>query len=65
MLDLVRPKAEARYVLFYSFAEGSEGDRYYDVHEVENTRYHLTILAYEMNGALVSVLHGGPQHRTN
>ncbi|HJU11412.1 MAG TPA: molybdopterin-dependent oxidoreductase [Candidatus Binataceae bacterium] len=60
ILDLVKPKPAARYAVFYSFAEGSEGGRYYDVHEMQNMRHHLTILAYEMNGAPVSVLHGAP-----
>ncbi len=60
ILDLVKPTASARYAVFYSFAEGSDGGRYYDVHELRNMRHHLTILAYEMNGAPVSVLHGAP-----
>lgn len=61
ILDLVKPKAEARYAVFYSFADGSEGGKYYDVHRIENMAHHLTILAYEMNGAPVSILHGAPE----
>jgi sulfoxide reductase catalytic subunit YedY len=60
ILDLVRPKPEARWVVFYSFAEGSEGGTYYDVHSIDNMRHRLTILAYEMNGKPVSVIHGAP-----
>jgi sulfoxide reductase catalytic subunit YedY len=30
------------------------------VHKISNMRHELTILAYEMNGAPVSVLHGAP-----
>jgi DMSO/TMAO reductase YedYZ molybdopterin-dependent catalytic subunit/thiosulfate reductase cytochrome b subunit len=60
ILDAVRPLPEARYAVFYSLAEGSEGGRYYDVHEVFNMRHRLTILAYEMNHAPLSVLHGAP-----
>jgi sulfoxide reductase catalytic subunit YedY len=60
VLDLVRPTTEARYVVFYSFADGGEFGRYYDVHKISNMRHALTILAYEMNGAPVSVLHGAP-----
>ncbi|MBF6571518.1 MAG: molybdopterin-dependent oxidoreductase [Candidatus Binataceae bacterium] len=60
ILEIVKPRPEARYAVFYSFAEGGEGGRYYDVHKLENMRHHLTILAYEMNGAPVSVLHGAP-----
>ncbi len=60
ILELVRPTANARYAVFYSLADGGEGGRYYDVHKLSNMRHDLTILAYEMNGAPVSVLHGAP-----
>jgi methionine sulfoxide reductase catalytic subunit len=60
ILDIVKPASDARYAVFYSFAEGSEGGRYYDVHKIENMRHSLTILAYEMNGAPISMLHGAP-----
>jgi sulfoxide reductase catalytic subunit YedY len=60
ILNLVKPTPEARYVVFYSLADGADGGRYYDVHKIENMRHALTILAYEMNGAPVSVLHGAP-----
>ena len=43
--------------MFYSLADGG---RYYDVHKIENMRHTLTILAYEMNGAPLSVVHGAP-----
>src|SRR5665213_1309178 len=32
ILDLVKPKSEARYVVFYSLADGADSGRYYDVH---------------------------------
>jgi sulfoxide reductase catalytic subunit YedY len=60
VLDLVKSNAAARYAVFYSFAEGSDGGRYYDVREIQNMRHHLTILAYETNGAPVSILYGAP-----
>jgi methionine sulfoxide reductase catalytic subunit len=60
ILDAVKPLPEARYALFYSLADGSDGGRYYDVHEMFNMRHRLTILAYEMNGQALSVLHGAP-----
>jgi len=41
-------------------ADGGDGGRYYDVHKMHNMRHELTILAYEMNGHPVSVLHGAP-----
>src|SRR5262252_7002588 len=60
ILDLVKPTPDARYAVFYSLASGGEGGRYYDVHRLENMAHHLTLLAYEMNGEPVSVLHGAP-----
>jgi methionine sulfoxide reductase catalytic subunit len=60
ILDIVRPKPDARYAVFYSFSEGSAGGGYCDVHEMHNMRHRLTILAYEMNGAPASVLRGAP-----
>jgi DMSO/TMAO reductase YedYZ molybdopterin-dependent catalytic subunit/thiosulfate reductase cytochrome b subunit len=60
ILELVQPTAEARYAVFYSLADGADGGRYYDVHKLENMRHELTILAYEMNGAPLNVVHGAP-----
>lgn len=60
ILDLVKPKREAKYVVFYSFAESAEGGRYYDVHRLHNMRHELSLLAYEMNGQPLTVLHGAP-----
>ena len=60
ILERVQPAADARYVVFYSLADGSAGGRYYDVHGVGNMRHELTILAYEMNGAPLPMLHGAP-----
>ena len=60
ILELVRPMPQARYAVFYSLADGADGGRYYDVHQLHNMRHQLTILAYEMNGAPLSVLHGAP-----
>jgi len=60
LLDAVKPLPQARYAVFYSLADGSEGGRYYDVHELLNMRHRLTILAYQMNGEPLSVLHGAP-----
>lgn len=50
ILDIVKPTPEARYAVFI----------YYDVHRIQNMRHELTILAYEMNAAPISVLHGAP-----
>jgi DMSO/TMAO reductase YedYZ molybdopterin-dependent catalytic subunit/thiosulfate reductase cytochrome b subunit len=60
ILEQVRPKREARYVVFYSIAMGSEGGRYYEVHEMNDMWHALTLLAYEMNDTPLRVLHGAP-----
>ena len=60
ILDIAKPTPEARYVVFYSFAEGAEGGIYYDVHTIQNMKHALTLLAYEMNGAPLNVSHGAP-----
>jgi DMSO/TMAO reductase YedYZ molybdopterin-dependent catalytic subunit len=60
ILALVKPTEEARYVVFYSLADGGDGGRYYDVHTIDNMRHELTILAYEMNDAPVTLVHGAP-----
>ena len=65
VVDLVRPLPEARWVVFYSFAEGPDGGIYYDVHPIEQMGYHLTMLAYDMNDATLSYGHGAPLRLRN
>ena len=58
--EMVKPDVKAKWVVFYSFADGSEGGRYYDCHPIANMYHQQTILAYEMNGELLNVSHGAP-----
>jgi methionine sulfoxide reductase catalytic subunit len=61
LIDLVRPKPEAEWVMFYSFAAGGEGgDRYYDSHSIRDLLHPQSLLAYEMNGERLPILHGRP-----
>lgn len=60
IMDVVKPKEEAKYAVFYSFGEGGEGGIYYDAHLIENMKHQLTILAYEMNGHALPLLYGAP-----
>ena len=60
ILDIVEPRPEAKWVVFYSFAAGPEGGRYYDCHPIANMRHEHTILAYEMNGEPLNESHGAP-----
>ncbi|HWM74514.1 MAG TPA: molybdopterin-dependent oxidoreductase, partial [Nocardioides sp.] len=65
ILELVEPRPEAKWVIFYSFAVGPEGGIYYDAHPIEQMSYELTMLAFEMNGENVSFGHGAPLRLRN
>lgn len=58
--DMVQPAHNANWVVFYSFADGPEGGRYYDCHPIGNMRHEQTMLAYEMNGEPLNESHGAP-----
>lgn len=60
LIRRVRPKPNARAVVFYSFGEGGEGGQFYDSLSLENARHPQTLLAYEMNHAPLPALHGAP-----
>ena len=60
LIELVRPKPEARWVMFYAFGEGGEGGQYYDSHSLHDLRHPQSQLAYEMNGEPLPVPHGAP-----
>jgi methionine sulfoxide reductase catalytic subunit len=65
IIDLVKPRPEARWVVFYSLGEGADGGLYYDAHPIEQMGYHLTMLAYDMNGEPLSFGHGAPLRLRN
>ena len=65
ILELVAPKPEARWVVFYSLGDGPDGGLYYDAHPIEQMRYHLTMLAYDMNDEPLSYGHGAPLRLRN
>jgi hypothetical protein len=65
ILDLVKPEPEARWVVFYSLGDGPDGGLYYDAHPIEQMRYHLTMLAYDMNDQPLSYGHGAPLRLRN
>lgn len=60
ILEVVKPLQKAKFAVFYSYGEGAEGGIYYDAHLVSNMKHELTILAYEMNGKPLPLLHGAP-----
>jgi sulfoxide reductase catalytic subunit YedY len=65
LMDLVQPFPEAKWVVFYSLGDGPDGGVYYDVHPVEQMSYHLTMLAYDMNGLPLTFGHGAPLRLRN
>jgi methionine sulfoxide reductase catalytic subunit len=65
ILDLVEPLPEAKWVAFYSLGDGPDKGLYYDVHPIEQMRYRLTMLAYDMNDEPLSYGHGAPLRLRN
>jgi methionine sulfoxide reductase catalytic subunit len=60
LINLVRPKPDAKAVVFYSFGEGGEGGQFYDSLSMANALHPQTLLADEMNSEPLSHLHGAP-----
>src|SRR6266496_5992880 len=62
LLDTVRPKPEARYVVFYCADPMAEDgtDLYYESIDFEDAFHPQTILAYELNDAALPVKNGAP-----
>jgi Sulfite oxidase and related enzymes len=65
IMDLVKPRPEARWVVFYSLGDGPDGGIYYDAHPIEQMNYQLTMLAFDMNGEPLSFGHGAPLRLRN
>ena len=59
------PRPEAKWVVFYSLGDGPDEGIYYDAHPIEQMSYHLTMLAYDMNGEPLSFGHGAPLRLRN
>lgn len=45
LLARAQPLPKTKWVIFYSFADGPEGGRYYDCHPIEIMYHGLPILA--------------------
>jgi methionine sulfoxide reductase catalytic subunit len=60
LIELVRPKPEAKTAVFYSFGEALYGGAYYDTQTLENLMKPGSMLAYEMNGTPLAELYGAP-----
>jgi len=66
LMALVKPLPNATAVVFHSFSDGVAIDRpevsgrYYDSLSLRDAQSPQTILAYEMNGELLTRYHGAP-----
>ena len=65
IVDLVNPQPDAKWVVFYSLGDGADEGVYYDAHPIEQMGYHLTMLAYDMNGEPLPFGHGAPLRLRN
>src|SRR5699024_9807879 len=65
IMGIVKPLPEAKWVVFYSMAPGSDGGRYYDAHDIAQMDHHLTMLAYRINDEPLSYGHGAPLRLRN
>jgi DMSO/TMAO reductase YedYZ molybdopterin-dependent catalytic subunit len=59
-LALVRPKPEARYVVFYSFDHDDSGHQFYGSIDLVQAAHPQTQLALDLNGKPVDPGHGAP-----
>ncbi len=60
LVELVRPKREARTVAFFSFGEALYGGPYYDTQSLENVLKAECLLATQMNGQRLPLEYGAP-----
>lgn len=60
LIELVRPKPEARVVAFFSFGEALYGGAYYDTQMLENVLKPECLLAFHMNGQPLPQVYGAP-----
>jgi DMSO/TMAO reductase YedYZ molybdopterin-dependent catalytic subunit len=60
LLDHVRPRPTARYVVFHCFDDMEEDTPYYESVDLEEARHPQTLLAYGMNGGPLPIANGAP-----
>jgi sulfoxide reductase catalytic subunit YedY len=60
LIELVRPKPNAKVVAFFSFGDSLYGVGYYDTQSVENVLKSGCLLATEMNGEPLTEVYGAP-----
>ena len=60
LIEIVKPRPEAKVVAFYSFGGSLYGGEYYDTQTVETALKARCLLAYEMNHAPLPEIYGAP-----
>lgn len=60
LIELVRPKPEAKVVAFFSFGDSLYGGTYYNTQTVENVLNAECLLATHMNGQPLPIVYGAP-----
>ncbi len=60
IIELVKPRPEAKVVAFFSFGEGLYGGVYYDTQTLANVLKSECLLAYEMNYQPLTEVYGAP-----
>ena len=60
IVELVRPKPNARVIAFFSFGGSLYGGQYYNTQSIENVLKAECLLASQMNGKLLSEVYGAP-----
>jgi DMSO/TMAO reductase YedYZ molybdopterin-dependent catalytic subunit len=59
-LAAIQPLPSARYVVFHAADQGDDGTPFYGSLTLEEAMHPQTVLAYDMNGAPLTVDHGAP-----
>jgi DMSO/TMAO reductase YedYZ molybdopterin-dependent catalytic subunit len=60
LLDAVRPRSDARYVIFRCMDNDGSGNLYYESLDLHQARHPQTLLALRLNGAPLDPDHGAP-----
>lgn len=60
LLERVRPKPEARYLVFFCADPMGDGMKYYESIDMDDAWHPQTLLAYDLNDAALPVANGAP-----
>jgi DMSO/TMAO reductase YedYZ molybdopterin-dependent catalytic subunit len=60
VLDAVRPRADARYVVFHCMDNDGQGNLYYESLDMHQARHPQALLALRLNDAPLDPAHGAP-----